>query len=188
MTNTDQENSWEIPGILSPIPPGAFGTPSPGRGRARYWLSIVVGYALLALILAGLIFYAFRLPADSFAQELCVVLSAGLATLLGTPIILKLGSKWRDATILIVLALAVGCCSLAGGQEAPLRSILLEASVALILILALEWLFHLYLKAVGRALSVAKAAYDDEMAEFRRAVDEWNESHPYGPYVDDPEE
>ena len=194
MTDSDPENSYEIPGILNPIPPGTFGSPVLGAeidyflSRTKYRVSIFSGYALLGLIWAGLVFFAFRLRSDSFAQELCVVLSAGVATFLGTPIILKLGSKWRDVTIPIFLALSVGCCSLASGLETPLRSILLEASVSLILILALEMLFHVYLKAANQSLSAAEAAFKENKAEFRRAVDEWNENHPYGPHVDEPEE
>jgi hypothetical protein len=193
MTGPEPEDVTGPPPILGQIPPGAFGSPLFGLkigyliDLARYKGLILFSYAVLIFLLIELIRWAFRLPTDSFGQELCVVVSAGIGTFLGTPVILTLGSKWRKLTVPVVLVSSAGCCILAVCQEAPLRALLLEASVSLVLILALEMLFHHYVKAVNRALKSAKDEYVGAVQDFRNQVDEWNDNHPWGPHVDDPE-
>jgi hypothetical protein len=132
--------------------------------RARYvsFFQLITrgSFAALVTVAGGLGFLAFRLPKESFFQLLCIELSAGIATFLISPLVVGLSVKWNWGGRLSVLAVSIACSFLAYTKEGAERGFLIEAAVALGLLVFLELLFRRWMKKV-------KQAYLNKMQEFQ---------------------
>lgn len=169
-------------------PPGSFGGPlhfdlvvDHVLNIAKYRGAVFVAFGALALLMLGLICLAFQLKDESFGQELSIVFAAGIATFLGTPLIVKLSSKRRRHVIPIVVLLALGCGFWAFFAEGALRALLVEGGVSLLLIVALEILFHRFLESFRETYRSAEEKRQEELdawtQRFQDKVDEWNREH-----------
>jgi hypothetical protein len=132
-----------------------------------------VAFVVLLLAIVWLVNKAFTLPEASFYHDLCVVSASGIATFLGTPIIIKASAKHRWTVAPPMLLLAAACVVLAFLKAGTVRALLIEAAVAILLIIALELIFHQF-------IHVLHARYEDAQKELEEER-EWNEDFPFGP-------
>jgi cytosine/uracil/thiamine/allantoin permease len=140
--------------------------------------AVVLG-SLFALMYVDywLIRKAFYLPEHSFFSEVCVVLATGIATFLATPVIIACASKQREVTVSIVLLASVLCGFAAYWREGALGSLLVEASVALLLLVALEVMFHHFTETVQKSYEEIKSRLDAGEDEDNESDDS---SEPFG--------
>lgn len=125
------------------------------------------------LAILWLVNKAFNLPAESFYQELCVVSASGIATFLATPVIIKASAKHRWAVLPLTLFLAAACIVIAFLEEGVLRALLIEATIALLLITGLELMFHQFVHVLHARYKAAEQDLEEER--------EWNQDFPFGP-------
>ena len=131
----------------------------------------------------GLIYLSFHLPKDGFGQELSIVLASGIATFLGTPIIVKLSSNRRGYVLPVVLLMSFACVWLATGKQGVIRALLVEAAVALCLLVALEVILHRFLKSVRDRYQLAEHALSqkaNELDEREKQFDFRSGGHGFG--------
>lgn len=170
------------------LPPGSAGTPlhldlaiAHALNFTKYKGCLFIAFASVVLTMVALIYLAFLSQPESFRQELSIVFAAGIATFLGTPIVIKLSSRRRRYVMPVVLILALGCGVVAYFQENPLRALLVEAGVSLILIVALEISFDRLLESLRETYRMAEEKRERELADreadFDDKVDEWNRRH-----------
>jgi hypothetical protein len=190
-TPFDQDGNFELP-------PGSFGVPlhlesldsalNEAINRSKYKTSIFVAFFVLAAGMMALVVWSFYQSRDSFGQEMCVVVAAGIATFLGTPLVVKLNSKRRDLAVPGAVAFAFGASAIAVFADNPLRGLLIESSVSVVLIMALEIAFHHLMKSVRERYKEAEAQrikdealgrenLEAEKRTFDEKVAEWEAQH-----------
>lgn len=140
---------------------------------AKFVAILSIAFGILVCIVVWLIYKSFRLPDTSIYQELCVVSAAAITTFLGTPIVIKFSAKQRWLVVPLMLALAVTCIAFAFFREGVLRNLLVEAAVAMLLIIGLELMFHQSIHVVHARYQAAQKDLDEE--------EEWNRDFPFGP-------
>jgi hypothetical protein len=164
---------------LSNIPPGAFGA-DPEKyiefghfvNVTKYRSAVVLTTLGLMAAVIGLIYLSFHLPKDGFGQELSIVLASGIATFLGTPIIVKLSSNRRGYVLPVVLLMSFACVWLATGKQGVIR-----------LLVALEVILHRFLKSVRDRYQLAEHALSqkaNELDEREKQFDFRSGGHGFG--------
>jgi hypothetical protein len=131
----------------------------------RYKSVILGSLAVLLFADYWLIRQAFRLPDYSFLSEVCVVLAAGITTFLAAPVIVGFAAKRRGLTISVVLLASLLSAWIAFWHEGVLGSLLIEASVALLLLAALEMLLRHFTEVVQKSYEEVKSRLDAGEAE-----------------------
>lgn len=155
---------------------------------ASYKILILGSVAFLVFADYWLIRRAFQQPEHSFLAEFYLVLAAGMATFLAAPVIVACAEKWRVATVTLVLLTSILCGYAAFWREGTLGSLLVEASVSLLLLVALEMLFHRFKEAARKSYEEVKRKLDEGEEEEPSEPSEGDESYGWSPvnfYGDD---
>jgi hypothetical protein len=172
------------------IPPGAFGGKTEVNVGFEHFVNvskyrsimIVSTVALVAAIL-GLVSWSFRLPRESFFQELSIVLASGIATFVGTPVIVKFAAGRREYVLPVLLLIAVGCGFSAAEKKGVIQELLVETSVALCLLVALEMLLHRFMESVRESYKAAEANISKRATDLEERVRQFDlraGGHGYG--------
>jgi hypothetical protein len=172
------------------IPPGAFGGKTEVNVGFEHFVNITkyrstVIFSTVALVAAisGLVFWAFRLPEETFLHELSIVLASGIATFVGTPVLVKFAAGRREYVLPVLLLIAVGCGFSAAEKQGVIQELLVETSVALCLLVALEMLLHRFMESVRESYKTAEADISkraNELEERVRQFDLRAGGHGYG--------
>jgi hypothetical protein len=153
----------------------------PWKYFANYvrYKTLTVGL-ILSLVLIALFCMreAFRLPDNPFLSEFLVVLTAGIGTFLIAPIVVACAARWRGVTVGGVLLISALCAFAAFWREGTLGSLLVEASVSLVLLVALEMLFHHLVKSTQLAYEKRKEALDRGAGDEEGGDDETDPPDP----------
>ncbi|MGH9685072.1 MAG: hypothetical protein ACRD4S_15845 [Candidatus Acidiferrales bacterium] len=159
------------------MPPGTFGGRTEINVGLGHFVNLVKYKPIIILVIAallaatvGLVYWSFRLPSDSFLQELSVSLAAGIATFLGTPLIVKISAKRRGRVLPLVVILSLACGYLAFRENGDIRALLLEAAVALGLLVALEMIVHQLLESVRKKYEAAERALSNKVNTLEERV------------------
>ena len=183
------------------IPPGAFGGRTEVNVGFEHFVNVTkyrsaVIFSTLALVAAilGLVFWAFRLPEETFLHELSIVLASGIATFVGAPVLVKLAAGRREYVLPVLILIAVGCGFSAADEHGVIQELLVETSVALCLLVALEILFHRFMESVRESYKATEAGIlkrANDLDERVRQFDLRAGGHGYGgidQYADRPAE
>jgi hypothetical protein len=135
----------------------------------------VVLYTLLAGAFAFFVFMSFRYPDGAVEQSLFVELSSGTALFLAAPFMLAVTAKRRPLAYTTLTTLSAVLALLAFHSEGLTQSFLVEASMGMVLILALDFTFRrlekLLLKALVRTQKDTRKL-DETIAEASARDDE----------------
>lgn len=179
MTEAEEKSPFDT---TDRMPPGAFGGRTEVNVGFEHFVNVtkyrsLVIFSTLALVAAilGLVFWAFRLPEETFLHELSIVLASGIATFVGTPVLVKLAAGRREYVLPPLLLIAVGCGFSAADTHGVIQELLVETSVALCLLVALEMLLHRFMESVRESYKAAEAdiskranELDDRVRQFDR--------------------
>jgi hypothetical protein len=121
--------------------------------KSLFGLVYVVSFLVLVSTVAVLFVVAIDANEGSFKQHLSVEISAGIVIFLFSPLIIAASGKWKwraeVATAIAAVALGIGGLV----AEGVARLYLIEASVALGLLVVLEIMFRRWQKFIDRAYS-----------------------------------
>jgi flagellar biogenesis protein FliO len=170
--------------------PGAFGGMTEVNVGFEHFVNVtkyrsIVIFSTLALVVAivGLVFWSFRLLQESFFQELSIVLASGIATFVGTPVVVKLATGRREYVLPPMLLIAVGCGFFAHEKTGVVQELLVETSVALCLLIALEMLLHRFMESVAESYKAAEANISKRATDLDERVRQFDlraGGHGYG--------
>jgi hypothetical protein len=172
------------------MPPGTFGSKIEVNVGFEHFLNVtkyrtivIVSTVALVVAILGLVFWSFRLPRESFFQELSIVLASGIATFVGTPVIVRFAAGRREYVLPVLLLIAVGCGFSAAEKQGVIQELLVETSVALCLLVALEMLLHRFMESVRESYKTAEAAISKRATDLEERVRQFDlraGGHGYG--------
>jgi hypothetical protein len=172
------------------MPPGTFGGNTEVNVGFEHFLNvtkyrtiIIVSTGALVAAILGLVFWSFHLPRETFFHELSIVLASGIATFVGTPVIVKFAAGRREYVLPVLLLIAVGCGFSAAEKQGIIQELLIETSVALCLLVALEMLLHRFMESVRESYKSKEADISKRAAELEERVLQFDRragGHGYG--------
>ncbi|QDT99243.1 hypothetical protein [Gimesia aquarii] len=180
-------NGWSFPGSGNPdYENPAFKAYAAAQflnfaGYTRYKHTLKVGnakllpilsYLGLALVSIGLGAWAFQLPADSFAQSICIEVAAGMAIFALFPVVFAIARKKTKPTYTCIIIAALIFGVIGFFSSGVRQSFFIEAAVGLVLLMLLDVGFNHLLNVFEE---IRKNAEQD-LAAFEQDVDDAEEA------------
>jgi hypothetical protein len=137
--------------------------------RTKRWIVAMVRYGLFILFLAGAIFFLWRSwssPANSYSESVCLELSSGFAFFWIAPYVLAWGRLHRRLVPVLGGCAAGTLLYIAHECDGFLQSVLIEFSIAMFILIALELAMTPWLDRIARKHEDLKTRLDALESRF----------------------